>query len=285
MRVAVFVDAGYVYTQCSLLIPGSDTKKSREGTVIRAKEIVDQLTKFSATVSKDRELLRIYWYDGEPAKGLSQDHKQMRMLDNVKLRLGQINSDGQQKGVDSLIVTDLIELARNKSISDAVVFTGDEDIRIALQIAQGHGARVHLLGIGRTRAEANQSLTLQNEADTVAVWDKPEIEAFLKTSETVKPRKVAAKAIATAPAKIAQTDDSTRGNQITKAVNKIFNDLAKNSDEFSEAKETSTGKTRLPGKFADRLNAELKSNLKGGPTKEEFKAAKEELRTKLRKSR
>ena len=51
MRVAVFVDAGYVYTQCSLLIPGSDTKKSREGTVIRAKEIVDQLTKFLAMLS------------------------------------------------------------------------------------------------------------------------------------------------------------------------------------------------------------------------------------------
>ena len=60
----------------------------------------------------------------------------MRRLDNVKLRLGQLNSAGQQKGVDSLIVTDLMELARNKAISDAVVVTGDEDIRIAVQIAQ-----------------------------------------------------------------------------------------------------------------------------------------------------
>ena len=92
----------------------------------------------------------------------------MRQLDNVKLRLGQLNSAGQQKGVNSLIVTDLMELARNKAISDAVVVTGDEDIRIGVQIAQSHGVRVHLLGIGGATNKGSQSLTLQTaEADTV----------------------------------------------------------------------------------------------------------------------
>ena len=47
--------------------------------------------------------------------------------------------DGRQKGVDSLIVTDLIELARNHAISDAVLLAGDEELRIGVQIAQSLG--------------------------------------------------------------------------------------------------------------------------------------------------
>jgi uncharacterized LabA/DUF88 family protein len=34
-----------------------------------------------------------------------------------------------------LIGTDLIELARNHAISDAVLLSGDEDLRIGVQIA------------------------------------------------------------------------------------------------------------------------------------------------------
>jgi uncharacterized LabA/DUF88 family protein len=56
--------------------------------------------------------------------------------DNVKPRLGQINDFGQQKGVDSLIVTDLVELSRNGSIGDALLLSGDEDVRIGVEIAQ-----------------------------------------------------------------------------------------------------------------------------------------------------
>ncbi len=55
---------------------------------------------------------------------------------NTKLRLGLINSRGQRKGVDSLIVTDLIELARNRAITDALILSGDEDIKIGVQVAQ-----------------------------------------------------------------------------------------------------------------------------------------------------
>jgi uncharacterized LabA/DUF88 family protein len=56
-------------------------------------------------------------------------------MPDVKIRLGYINGAGQQKGVDSLIVTDLIELARNQAISDAYLVSGDGDLRVAVQIA------------------------------------------------------------------------------------------------------------------------------------------------------
>ncbi len=66
----------------------------------------------------------------------------------LKLRLGTLNNAGEQKGVDSLIVTDLIELARNGAIADAVLISGDEDLRVAVQVAQTFGVRVHVLAVG-----------------------------------------------------------------------------------------------------------------------------------------
>ena len=93
-------------------------------------------------------LLRVYWYDGVLHTGPSNEQRSLANTDNVKLRLGVVNPYGWQKGVDSLIITDLVELARSHAISDAVLLSGDEDVRIGVQIAQSFGVRVHLIGIG-----------------------------------------------------------------------------------------------------------------------------------------
>ena len=50
-----------------------------------------------------------------------------------------MNSSGPAKGVDSLIVTDMITLARNGAMSDAVLLSGDEDLRVGVQQAQEFG--------------------------------------------------------------------------------------------------------------------------------------------------
>jgi hypothetical protein len=112
-------------------------------------------------------LLRIYWYDGT-STGPTPQHLTLAHLDNVKLRLGFVNSVGEQKGVDSLIVTDMITLARNRAISDAILISGDEDLRVGVQQAQEFGVRVHLIGIKPSRG--SQSLFLLQEADTTHEW-------------------------------------------------------------------------------------------------------------------
>ena len=71
-------------------------------------------------MASEASLLRIYWYDGILQGQRSQAQRELATADNVKVRLGTV-SGGRQKGVDSLIVTDLIELARNHAISDAVL--------------------------------------------------------------------------------------------------------------------------------------------------------------------
>jgi len=99
------------------------------------------------------------------------------------VRLGTINSAGKQKGVDSLLVTDMIDLARNQAISDAVVVTGDGDLRIAVQIAQTFGVRVHLVGL--EPCSGSQSRILRQEADTTHEICKAEIAKFLSVSTVV----------------------------------------------------------------------------------------------------
>ena len=148
-------------------------------------------------------LLRIYWYDGAGSRPTTE-HLVLANTDNVKLRLGSINSAGQQKEVDSLLVTDLIDLARNQSICDATVVTADTDVRIAVQIAQTFGVRVHLIGLEPSRV--SQSPSLRQEADTVHEIASADVAKFLKVLAPPPPPAVAlgpAAVIATGPAVVA----------------------------------------------------------------------------------
>ena len=52
-----------------------------------------------------------------------------------------------QKGVDGLIIHDLITLAHRAAIADAVMISGDEDLLEAIESAQASGTRVQLLEI------------------------------------------------------------------------------------------------------------------------------------------
>jgi uncharacterized LabA/DUF88 family protein len=179
-RVAVFADAGYVFAQGSILLSG---KKLVRGEVALDHEaLVRVLVAFAEGVSS-AQLLRIYWYDGT-STGPTAQHLTLAHLDNLKVRLGFVNSVGEQKGVDSLIVTDMITLARNRAISDAVLISGDEDLRVGVQQAQEFGVRVHLVGIKPSRG--SQSLFLLQEADTTHEWADAEVSKFM----ACKPRPV-----------------------------------------------------------------------------------------------
>lgn len=173
-RVAVFVDAGYLFAAGSAALAGS--KQPRHLLSIDEAIVVEELRK-QATAAAGLPLLRIYWYDGVSNRGPSAEHQKIAACSDLKIRLGFLNSSGQQKGVDSLIVTDLIELARNRAMSDALLLAGDEDTRIGVQIAQSYGVRVHILGISPARS--NQSNQLLQEADTTAEWDKEKVTSFL----------------------------------------------------------------------------------------------------------
>jgi uncharacterized LabA/DUF88 family protein len=200
-RHAIFVDAGYVFAQGSVSLSGSKTPRTQ--LKLDATEIIAQLTALAMAKSAGVSLLRIYWYDGA-WNGPTVEHLALANTENVKLRLGSINSAGEQKEVDSLLVTDLIDLARNQSICDATVVTADTDVRIAVQIAQTFGVRVHLIGLEPSRV--SQSPSLRQEVDTVHEIAKADVSKFLKLLTPVPKPAVAlgpAAVIATAPAAVA----------------------------------------------------------------------------------
>lgn len=176
-RTAVFVDAGYLFAHGSSALTGQTQQRHR--LVLHEGEVVTALTAFAEDRSAaPRSLLRIYWYDATSSQGPNADHIRLAETDDVKLRLGIVNSFGKQKGVDSLIIADLIELARNGAIDSAVLVAGDDDLRVGVQVAQTFGVRVHLLGISGSQGEA-QSKLLVREADTSSRWDRDIVATFL----------------------------------------------------------------------------------------------------------
>ena len=178
-RIAVFVDAGYLYASASELLFGTPL---RRGELRLANAEFAQYLAHCAETIGGCPLLRIYWYDGTNS-GPTAAHLAMAYLDNVKLRLGFVNQAGEQKGVDGLIFSDLTTLARNHAISDALLLAGDEDLRVGVQHAQEQGIRVHLLGVESSASSGNQSAALQREADTRHQLDATTMGQFLARRE------------------------------------------------------------------------------------------------------
>ncbi|MFF7748076.1 NYN domain-containing protein [Streptomyces sp. NPDC007971] len=151
---AIFVDAGYLYAAAGRLVAGTEDRRAFD---LDAEGLIDALIDKARTIFADSRLLRVYWYDGARRRIHTAEQQSIAELPDVKVRLGNLNANNQQKGVDSLIRSDLESLARHRAISDAALLGGDEDLVSAVEAAQGYGARVHLWGIeapeGRNQAE------------------------------------------------------------------------------------------------------------------------------------
>jgi hypothetical protein len=172
-RNAVFVDAVYLFAQGGVSLTGSSLPRIQ--LQLNESEIVNQLK--SIAIAGNMPLLRIYWYDGARG-GMTPSQSALADMADVKVRLGYINSAGEQKGVDSLILTDLIDLARNQAISDAYIVTADGDMRIAVQIAQSFGVRVHLINLEPAGVSLNPQL--RQEVDTLHEISRLDVAKFLQ---------------------------------------------------------------------------------------------------------
>ncbi len=172
--VAVFVDAGYLFAQGSRVLTG--TKLQRGEMRLNVDGVVRALADVAVRASREPRLLRIYWYDGSAGEP-SHQHRTLARHAQVEVRLGIVNRQGQQKGVDSLLVTDMIRLARNRAMAECVLLSGDEDMRVGVLQAQEHGVRVHLLGL--KSMTSNQSELLVQEADEHWEWEADDLHPFL----------------------------------------------------------------------------------------------------------
>jgi uncharacterized LabA/DUF88 family protein len=172
-RYAVIVDVGYIYAAAGELL--FNTTSRREFRV-DADKLISALTRHADSLIRG-ELLRVYWYDAARDRVPTIDQRVIAQMAWVKLRLGNLNARGQQKGVDAQIRADMEALARHRAITDAVLIAGDEDMVPAVEAAQAFGVRVHLWGV-EPPFGTNQAERLVWEADTVEVLDRPFLEPY-----------------------------------------------------------------------------------------------------------
>ena len=172
-RYAIMVDVGYIYAAAGELL--MDARTRREYRVD-----ADRLIKALSEHARQRlrgELLRVYWYDAARDRVPTIDQRVIAQMAWVKLRLGNLNARGQQKGVDAQIRADMEALARHRAITEAVLVAGDEDMVPAVEAAQAFGVHVHLWGVEPPYG-TNQAERLVWESDTVEVLDGPFLKPF-----------------------------------------------------------------------------------------------------------
>ncbi|GAA4568085.1 NYN domain-containing protein [Planotetraspora phitsanulokensis] len=163
-KYAVLVDVGYLYAAAGEVLLGA---KERKEYRVAADELIQSLQKH-ALERIPGELLRVYWYDAARDRVPTVDQRVIAQLPWVKVRLGNLNARGQQKGVDAQIRSDLEALARHHAVSDTVLIAGDEDMVPAVEAAQAYGVRIHLWGV-EPPFGTNQAERLVWESDTVEI--------------------------------------------------------------------------------------------------------------------
>lgn len=171
-RYAVFVDAGYVYAAGGALV--LDTANRAQVNLDHAAFIVRLRSIIDMDFPQSGDFLRIYWYDAAPRGVAQAEHDRIADHPGVKVRLGRLTRQGQ-KGVDSLVLRDMMRLASEHAICTAFLVAGDEDLRQGVIEAQDHGVKVLLLGVEPTFGQ-NQAQPLVREADDLRVLTFAELE-------------------------------------------------------------------------------------------------------------
>ncbi|GDY42055.1 hypothetical protein SANT12839_029370 [Streptomyces antimycoticus] len=185
-RCVVLVDAGYLLGAAASLLAGEPA---------RSRISVDHATLIQglrerAEAETECPLLRIYWFDGAPDRVPQPEHRRLRVMPRVTVRLGALTrSDGRwaQKGVDAAMHAELTELARNRACADIVLVTGDGDLLPGLMSAKEHGVAVHLWAVQAADGDYNQSEDLVAEADERRVLDRAWITRAVRAKELPGP--------------------------------------------------------------------------------------------------
>lgn len=167
-KSVVYVDAGYLFASAATRLTGTSL---RNGIIAHYEKLVPQLISESERIS-GLPVLRVNWYDAAPKGQPTPEQEFIGRQQNVKLRLGHVNFEGQQKGVDLRIGLDMVRHARSAAVDVIVLVSGDSDLTEAVEQAQLYGVEVILLAVPNDRNEPHGiSRRLRLEADRLEVID------------------------------------------------------------------------------------------------------------------
>jgi uncharacterized LabA/DUF88 family protein len=172
-RCALFVDAGYVLADGALAVHGTRHRESVSWNY-------PALLQFLGAVARDRSglpLLRCYWYEATVEGRRSPEHETLADLPGVKLRLGRMRP-GRREGVESEVHRDLITLARNGAIRDAVVVSAEEELAQVIAEVQDLGVRVILAHIA-VDGKWTISRALRQECDDIVELTEAHLRPYV----------------------------------------------------------------------------------------------------------
>ncbi|GAA4238544.1 hypothetical protein GCM10022254_54940 [Actinomadura meridiana] len=158
-RCALFVDAGYLLADGAMAVHGTRHRETVSWDFGGLLQLLGNL----ARERTGMPLLRCYWYEATVEGRRSPEHDALADLPGLKLRINQIRP-GRREGVDTEIHRDLMTLARNGALTDAVLVSGDEDLARVVADAQDFGVRVTIVHVA---VDGNWTIsrTLRQECD------------------------------------------------------------------------------------------------------------------------
>lgn len=184
---AIFVDAGFLLAVGGTQVAGTSL---RSAFSVNYEKLVQGLLERA----KDHcglEVLRVYWYDASKDALFTDQHKKIGLLPDVKVRLGRISFNGEQKGVDLKLGLDLVGVARNRAASVAFLVSGDDDLAEAVEAAQDLGMKVVLVGLddpSHRLGVASVAEHLALRVDSIITLPPELIESCFTKSVSASPR-------------------------------------------------------------------------------------------------
>lgn len=172
-RCALFIDAGYLLSDGAMAVHGT---RHREQVSWDFGGLLERLGELARERS-GLPLLRCYWYESTVEGRRGPEHEALADLPGLKLRLGR-SRPGRRDGVDTELHRDLMTLARNHAIADAVVVSGDEDLTGVLCDAQDLGVRVTLMHVPAD-GEHPPSRLLRQECDDLVELGSDDLRPYV----------------------------------------------------------------------------------------------------------
>ncbi|MDR3359690.1 MAG: NYN domain-containing protein [Bifidobacteriaceae bacterium] len=186
-QCCLFVDAGYLLASAATRLTGTSL---RSGIKVNYEQLIAALTRQAEEVA-GMPLLRINWYDAAKNAIPDRDQERIGSLSRVKVRLGRVGIDGEQKGVDLRIGLDMAAQARNGAVDVILLVSGDDDLTEAVEEAQLHGVQVKVLAVpdngGKPHGVSGHLLRASDGIELVdpRALDKTVLRAVVKTPADV----------------------------------------------------------------------------------------------------
>jgi uncharacterized LabA/DUF88 family protein len=188
---ALYVDAGYLLAAAATRLTGTSL---RAGIEADHEQLIDALIAH-ATHRSGLPLLRVHWYDSARNGVPNPTQEKIGLLPRVKLRLGRVGFDGEQKGVDLRIGLDLVAHARNAAVDVIFLVSGDDDLTEAVEEAQAHGVQVTILAIPNIQGHPHGvSRHLQAAADGLDLLAAEPLDAAVAPRAGTVPNPASAEA-------------------------------------------------------------------------------------------